>query len=120
MVYPLPTELGARIFQAMMKAGVPAELHDALYDEFAKLIVRANRQMIRQVARLGRDFADTAEDEVTEYGTAVSAYAGKETCKHIVNEILKPHVYFNTEQAKRKRDEVDKLIQDIFDADPPA
>jgi len=109
--------LGARIYQAMMDAKVPDELQEDLGVEIAKLVVRENRQIRKDILELRQSFLDGVEKEEEDYGSAVSAYAGEETCDHIIKEIIRPRVYFNTAEAKKREEEVDKLIKEIFESE---
>ena len=121
-MYPLPPELSAKICyildQGSCEPVAPEEM-EWMHDRIAAIFVRENRRLRQQVADLGRDFAEAAERDDGDYGAICAAAAGEETCKHVNNEIIKKNVYFNTEEAEERERQVDKLIQDLFEADDP-
>lgn len=114
MSYPLPQELATRITKLIREAGVKNKRTTAtLFDAIAVLLVRENRLLRQEVAELRRSLLDQVEQEEEDYGDAISAYAGEETCNHILEKILKPHVYYNSEEAKRRQEAVERAIQEF-------
>lgn len=116
MDYPLPDRLRKRIAKAMKNAGVTS---DTLSFEIAKLVVRENRILRKAVSALKRSLLDAVEQEEEDYGSAVAAYAGEETCEHILTEILRKHVYHNSAEARKREAEVEQVIKEINEQDPP-
>jgi hypothetical protein len=86
-----------------------------LHDHLAAMLVRENRMMRKEVAQLQRDFKEASDREDGDYADIRSAAAGEFTCEHIINTIIKPHVYYNTEEAEKRRAAVEDLIQQLND-----
>jgi len=102
----------------MRDIGVPAELQDSLYVAFAAIVVRENRKIRKAVLELKQGLLDSVEREEEEYGSAISAYAGEETCEHIIQEIVKPRVYFNTKEQQARQRAVEEVIEKLLGGDP--
>ena len=119
MAYPLPEHLEMRILGVFLNAKIPTKYHAALRDEISKVLVRENRLLRKQVAKLKRSLLAAVEREEEDYGSAVAAYAGEETCEHILTEILRKHVYHNTAEARKRQAEVESVIDEINKQDPP-
>lgn len=118
-MYPLPPELAQKIRIAIIDAGF--DEHDDrvedLFDYFAALLVRENRKMRQQIGELWRNFSKAADSDEVDYGDSRAAAGGEFTCEHIVNEIIKPGVYFNNEEAEKRTEAVDRLIEDLYSED---
>mgnify|MGYP003111485510 FL=1 len=108
-----------RIQGIFLNARIPTKYHAALHEELAKVFVRENRLLRKQVAELKRGLLDGVSKEEEEYGSAVAAYAGEETCEHILTEILRKHVYYNTAEARKRQAAVEEVIDEINKQDPP-
>jgi hypothetical protein len=122
-MYPLPPELSAKIF-AILEDGCtdpscyirPNQL-EYMHDRIAQLLVRENRRIRQQIGELWRNLKETADSDEVDYGDSRAAAGGEFACEHIVNEIIKPNVYFNSTEAQEREENIDKLIQDLFEAD---
>ena len=112
-MYPLPPELEQKVWQANRRRyPIPMViLPQDIFNAFAALIVRENRRLRQQVAELWREFSETSDRDDLEYGSVMAAAGGEFTCEHIVNEILKPNVYFNTKDAADRAEEVERFIE---------
>ena len=114
-MYPLPPELEQKVWQAIGQGidtdGDPAQ---DIFNAFATLVVRENRRMRQQICQLWRDFRETSDRDDLEYGSVMSAAGGEFTCEHIIKKVIKPNVYFNTDEQAEKEAAVDQLIEDFF------
>jgi hypothetical protein len=113
-MYPLPPELSAKIF-AILGDDYGLEGVDHLHDQIAVLLVRENRRVRQQVAKLMRDFAEAADRQDGDYGDIRAAAGGEFCCEHIINKIIKPRIH--SKQAEKQQDVVERLIQDFFEED---
>lgn len=114
MSYPIPDTLSERIAKLLQEAGVTdKKVKAALRDGIAMMLVRENRMLRQKVAKLRRDLLAAVDQEEEDYGEAVSAYAGEETCNYILENILRKHVYYNSEEAKRRQAAVEKAIEEF-------
>lgn len=117
-MYPLPPELEQKIWQAIA-AGIDTDGDPAkdIFNAFAALFVRENRRLRQQVCDLWRDLSEAASRDDVDYGAVMAAGGGEFTCEHIVNEILKRNVYFNTKDAADRAEAVERLIESLDEAD---
>ena len=127
-MYPLPPELEEKIRQAIddaMPTDTSASFHmddvlahhplkEELYERFVALYMRENRRLRQQVLELWRDFKETADSDELEYGSVMAAGGGEFTCEHIINEIIKPNVYFNSDEQAEKEATINQLIEDLY------
>ena len=114
-MYPLPPELSEKIF-AILNAK-PSPTQKETHDRIAALFVRENRKMRQQIGELWRNFSKAADSDEMDYGDSRAAAGGEFTCEHIIGEIIKPSVYFNREEADKRTEAVERLIEDLYSED---
>jgi len=119
MGYPLPDDLQSRIRKAIAGVGVfPEETQNKLVDAIGILLVRENRRARKGVAKMRREFITAAEIAEEQELDPVPGYVGEEACNHIINNILKQNVYYNTEESDARKAAVEKTIEAFFKDGP--
>lgn len=114
-MYPLPPELSEKIFGILndKKFVTQEERHDLI----AALFVRENRRMRQQILELWRDFRDASDRHDGDYGAIMSASGGEFTCQHIIDNFIKPNVYFNSKETEERIQAVEDFIEDLDQED---
>ena len=116
-MYPLPPELSAKILAILDDgSGLESQLDiDSLHDQIAILFVRENRRMRQQICVLWRHLSETASRHDGPYGAIMAAGGGEFTCEHIINDIIKPNVYFTDKEIEDSQDIVDRIIEEFYE-----
>jgi len=118
-MYKLPPELEAKIWAAIAEGRDAAEpdSEQAIFNAIAKLYVRENRRLRQQIAGISREMASFADDAESNYDDAVMYDVGASTCEYININIIKPNVYFNSEESEARKNAVEKFIEDFYGQD---
>lgn len=116
-MYPLPPELSEKIHAFLTSQGLDDDMQRTMHDWMATLLVRENRRLRRQICVLWRNLSEVADSDEADYGDVRSAAGGEFTCEYIVNEILKPNVYFNSEEAAERKQAVEDFIDSFYEDD---
>ncbi len=122
-MYPLPPELEAKLRHAILDVmsryhcSTSDAMYEVMYNSIVQLWIRENRRMRQQVCKLWRDLSEAADRHDGDYGDVRAAAGGEYTCEHIVNEIIKPNVYFNSKEAQERKEIVDRIIEDFYKED---
>jgi len=123
-MYSLPPELESKLRRAIEDAMINhwtdrsnGDMYEQIYRNVVALWIRENRRLRQQVCKLWRSFSEAADRHDGDYGDIRAAAGGEYTCEHIVNEIIKPNVYFNSEEAEERTEEADRIIEDFYEED---
>lgn len=108
--YPIPDEVHQRITKLFKGIRISKENKEKLIYRFCTLLVRENRLLRKEILGLERLMNGFVEDYAESEEDVFRAETAGETASIIVNEIIYPAVYFNTEEREERARGVEDFI----------